>query len=109
MLEQRLRVLARGAELVADTGDRRRAVARAQVGYAAGEPVERGGVEVEVARNPYRGTGALESPQRLQRLRRRQAGGRRELTVGARLLCVVAQQREQPQRRLVERLRLARE
>src|SRR5688500_9330807 len=49
VLEQRLRVAARGAQLVPHPGDRRRAVSLADLDDASGQRVERLGIEVEVA------------------------------------------------------------
>jgi hypothetical protein len=68
VLEQRLRVLARRPELVAHAGDRRAAVALAQVEHPLREPLERLGVEVEVPRHPHRVPAQLERPKALRRL-----------------------------------------
>src|SRR5690349_18639615 len=106
MLEQRLRVLARGAELVADGRDRGAAVALADGDHARLELGEWLGMEMEIAAHANHLTGSGETAEALGGLGGGQPDGFGQFVVGARLASVGAKQRGDLKSGLVERRRL---
>jgi len=106
VLEQRLRVAARGSELVPDGRDRRLPVALADPHHPRLELRQRVRVEVQVARDAHRLPRTLELPEPALDLGRRNPDRLGEVAVRSRLNTIGPQERRDLERGFGQRLGL---